>query len=60
MASCQRLLHDFQTNYAYHSSQFKVHQRIVEDNSNNLHRSLDKIAEVAVEIEENANKQAEG
>jgi hypothetical protein len=30
-----------------------VHERIVEENNNNLQRSLNKIAEVSVEIEEN-------
>lgn len=34
----------------------KVHERIVDDNSNNLQRSLNKIAEVSVEIEENGSK----
>ena len=38
----------------------KVHERIVDDNSNNLQRALNKIAEVSVEIEENASKQADG
>lgn len=38
----------------------KVHQKIVEDNNNNLQKSLNKIAEVSVEIEENASKSADG
>lgn len=37
-----------------------VHQKIVEDNNNNLQRALNKIAEVSVEIEENAQKTADG
>ncbi|CAD8111142.1 unnamed protein product [Paramecium primaurelia] len=55
-ASCNRLLHDFSTNLAYHQSQLKAHQKIVEENTSNLQRSLNKIAEVSVEIEENTKK----
>lgn len=59
-ASCDRLLKDFQTNFNYHQSQMHVHQKIVEDNNNNLQRALNKIAEVSVEIEENAQKSEDG
>ncbi|CAD8069181.1 unnamed protein product [Paramecium primaurelia] len=59
-ASCSRLLHDFATNLAYHQQQFKAHSKIVEENSRNLERSLNKIAEVSVEIEENLRKTNEG
>ncbi|CAD8077211.1 unnamed protein product [Paramecium sonneborni] len=55
-ASCNRLLHDFSTNLAYHQSQLKAHNKIVDENTNNLQRSLNKIAEVSVEIEENSKK----
>ncbi|KAM3146373.1 hypothetical protein pb186bvf_001342 [Paramecium bursaria] len=57
---CQKLLLDFSTNYAYHASQLKAHQRIVEENNNNLQRSLNKIAEVSVEIEDNIKKTNRG
>ncbi|CAD8098622.1 unnamed protein product [Paramecium sonneborni] len=53
---CQRLLHDFSTNYAYHSSQLLANQKIVQENTENLQRALNKIAEVSVEIEQNILK----
>ncbi|CAD8098346.1 unnamed protein product [Paramecium sonneborni] len=59
-ASCNRLLHDFATNLAYHQQQFKAHSKIVEENTRNLEKSLNKIAEVSVEIEENQRKTNEG
>lgn len=34
----------------------KAHTKIVDENTNNLQRSLNKIAEVSVEIEENSKK----
>ncbi|CAD8167392.1 unnamed protein product [Paramecium pentaurelia] len=55
-AKCQRLLHDFSTNYAYHSSQLLANQKIMQENTENLQRALNKIAEVSVEIEQNIMK----
>ncbi|CAD8165751.1 unnamed protein product [Paramecium octaurelia] len=57
---CQRILHDFSSNYAYHSTQLIANQKILQENTENLQRALNKIAEVSVEIDQNMLKNNAG